>query len=120
MMAELFSIKFVDKHAAGMIYRKLVDSAESIGIIAHGLEVFKTDSKKIRKNLKIFLVLDDNKSKNLPAILKALRASLETHPLYNFLNFDYTAFPLSQTQWNFASYDDENYQRNFIRKRDKG
>lgn len=119
-MAELFSIKYGDKHAAAMVYRCIIESAEELGVIAHGLEVIKTDSKKLRKNLKILLVLQDEKSKNLPAVLKAIQYSLEDHPLYESLNFDYTAFPLSQTQWNFASYDDENYQKNFTRKRTKG
>ena len=119
-MAELFSIKYADKHAAALVYKQVVLTAAEIGVMAHGLEVIKTDSKKLRKNLKILLVLDDLKAKNLPSVLKALQYSLREHPLYDHLNFDYTAFPLSQTQWNFASYDDENYQKNFIRKRVKG
>lgn len=119
-MAELFSIKYADKHAAALLYKQLALTAPEIGVIAHGLEVVKTDSKKLRKNLRILLVLEDSKAKNLPTVLRALQNSLKTHPLYDHLNFDYTAFPMSQTQWNFASYDDEHYQANFIRKRVKG
>ncbi len=119
-MAQLFSIKYGDRHAAAMVYHKLTEISDDIGVIAHGLEIVKTDSKKLRKNLKILLVLEKGKSENLPAVLRAVQHSLEGHPLYEYLNFDYTAFPLSQTQWNFASYDDENYQNNFIRKRAKG
>jgi hypothetical protein len=119
-VAQLFSIKYGDRHAAALVYRKLSESAKEIGVIAHGLEIIKTDSKKLRKNLKILLVLEKEKSGNLPAVLRAIQHSLDEHPLYEHLNFDYTAFPLSQTQWNFASYDDENYQTNFIRKRAKG
>jgi len=119
-MARLFSIKYGDRHAAAMVYHKLTETADEIGVVAHGLEIIKTDSKKLRKNLKILLVLEEKNSENLPAVLRALQHSLEEHPLYEYLNFDYTAFPLSQTQWNFASYDDENYQKNFIRKRSKG
>jgi len=119
-MSQLFSVKYGDRHAAAMIYRELSESAADIGVVAHGLEIIKTDSKKLRKNLKILLVLEKNRAGNLPTVLRALQHSLEDHPLYEHLNFDYTAFPLSQTQWNFASYDDENYQKNFIRKRAKG
>ena len=119
-MSQLFSIKYGDRHAAALVYRQIVDNMADVGVIAHGLEIIKTDSKKLRKNLKILLVLEEKKAENLPAVLKAIQHSLEEHPLYEHLNFDYTAFPLSQTQWNFASYDDENYQKNFVRKRAKG
>jgi len=119
-MAQLFSVKYGDRHAAAMIYHQLTKTSSEVGVIAHGLEIIKTDSKKLRKNLKILMVLEKDKAGNLPAVLRVLQHSLEEHPLYEHLNFDYTAFPLSQTQWNFASYDDENYQKNFIRKRAKG
>lgn len=119
-MAQLFSVKYGDKHAAALVYRQIVKNADKLGIISYGLEIIKTDSRKIRKNLKILLVLEKQQSANLPAVLKGIQNTLIEHPLYEHLNFDYTAFPLSQTQWNFASYDDEIFQKNFIRKRLKG
>jgi len=118
--AELFSIRYADKHAGALMYRRLLEVEEEVGLLAQGLEKVKTDSKKTRTSVKLLLVLSDDKKDNLPAILNAVQNSLEDHPLYRYLNFDYTAIPLSQTQWNFASYDDENYQKIFIRKRQRG
>jgi len=120
MSAELFSIKYADKHAAAMVYRKISELKKELGIIAYGLEKFKTKSRRSRSNLKINVVLSEEKSKDLPSILKLVHNSLIGHPLYPYLSLDYTAFPMSQTEWNFDSYDDPNYQKIFIRKREVG
>lgn len=123
MKAELFSIKYADKHAAAMVYRKIAEVADKtseLGIIAYGLEKFRTKSRRSRNHLKISLVLDKEHSKDLPSILKIIHGLLSGHPLYPYLSLDYTAVPMSKTEWNFDSYDDPNYQKIFIRKREKG
>jgi len=117
MKAELFSIKYTDRDAAALIYKKIMENSEDLGIIAHGLERYQTKSRRTRFNLKINLVLDRIKAEDLPSILKALQCSLEDHSLYPYLSFNYTAVPSSKTTWNFDSYDDVNYQKIFIRKR---
>jgi hypothetical protein len=119
MKAELFSIKYADKHAAAMVYRKIVELQESLDIVAFGLEKFRTKSRRSFNNLKINLVLPKDQAKDLPSILKGVHNSLIDHPLYPYLSFDYTAVPISQKEWNFDSYDDSNYQKVFIRKREK-
>jgi len=118
--AELFAIKYTDKHAAAMMYRKIVELKKKLGVVACGLERFKTKSRRNRNNLKISLVIDESQAKNLPSLLKVVQSALAEHPLYPYLSFDYTAFPMSQTEWNFDSYDDPNYQKIFIRKRERG
>jgi len=118
MTAELFSIKYADKHAAAIAYRKIVELQETLGIIAYGLEKFRTKSRRTHNHLKISLVLSEERAEDLPSILKVVHDSLVEHPLYSYLSFDYIAIPMSQTEWNFDSYDDPHYQKIFIRKRE--
>ena len=118
MKAELFSIKYADKHAAAIVYGKIKELGEELGIVAYGLEKYKTKSRRNRSNFKIMVVLLGDKSKDLPSILKVIHVSLQDHPLFNYLSFDYTAVPMSQTSWNFGSYNDPNYQKIFIQKRE--
>ena len=118
MKAELFSVKYADKHAAAIVYGKIKELGEDLGIIAYGLEKFKTKSRRSRSNFKITVVLSLDRAKDLPSILKVIHTSLHEHPLFNYLSFDYTAVPMSQTSWNFGSYSDLNYQKIFIRKRE--
>jgi hypothetical protein len=120
MNAELFSIKYADKHAAAIVYRKIVEKADQLGIVAYGLERYKTSSRRTRSNLKISLVLEGEQAKNLPSVLALVHNMISEHPLYAYLSLDYTAVPTSQTKWNFESYDDPKYQEIFIRKREKG
>jgi len=120
MKAELFSIKYADKHAAAIVYGKIKELGQELGIIAYGLEKFKTKSRRSRSNFKITVVLTIDKAKDLPSILKVIHTSLQDHPLFNYLTLDYTAVPMSQTSWNFGSYKDPNYQKIFIRKRENG
>ena len=118
MKAELFSVNYADKPAAAMVYGKIKELGENLGVIASGLEKFKTKSRRNRSNLKISLVLTMDKAKDLPSILKVIHSSLQDHPLFGYLSLDYTAVQMSQTSWNFDSYDDPNYQKIFIRKRE--
>jgi len=120
MTAELFSIKYADKHTAAMVYSHIPSTAKELGIIAYGLERFRTKSRRTRNHLKLNLVLSKDNADNLPSILKLLHGMLQEHPLYPYLSFDYTAVSLSQTEWNFDSYNDPNYQKIFIRKRENG
>ena len=119
MSAELFSIKYADKHAAAIVYKKIVEKSEQLGIVAYGLERYKTSSRRARSNFKIHLVLEGENAKNLPSILKTAHNMISEHPLYAYLSLDYTAVPTSQVKWNF-NYDDPKYQEIFIRKREKG
>ncbi len=123
MSAEIFSIKYADKHAAAMVYRKITEVADDtpeLGIIAYGLERFKTKSRRSRSHLKISLVLAEKQAKDLPRVLRMIHNMMTDHPLYGQLALDYTAVPMSQTEWSFDSYDDPNYQKIFIRKREIG
>ena len=120
MNAELFSIKYADKHAAAIIFGKLKELGPDLGIMACGLEKYKTKSRRSRSNFKINVAILKEKSKDLPSILKVIHTSLQNHALFEYLSLDYTAVPLSQTAWNFDSYDDPNYQKIFIRKRENG
>lgn len=120
MKAELFSIKYADKHAAAMVYGKITEVADEFGIIAYGLERFRTKSRRSPGQLKISLVMAEKDANNLPSLLKLVHNMLSDHPLYPYLSLDYTAVPLSQKEWNFESYDDPNYQKIFIRKREIG
>lgn len=120
MKAEIFTIKYVDKHAAAIVFKKILQVAEDLDIIACGLERGHSRSRRVRNFLKINLVLNHDKAKNLPSILKVVHNSLQDHPLYPYLSFDYTAVPTSQTEWNFNSYEDPVYQKIFIQKRTKG
>lgn len=118
MKAELFSIKYADKHAAAMVYGKIKELGDDLGIVAYGLEKFKTKSRRNHSNFKISLVVTKDKAKDLPSILKVIHTALHEHPLFEYLSLDYTAVPMSQTAWNFDSYNDSNYQKIFIRKRE--
>ena len=57
MKAELFSVKYADKDAAAMVYKKITEVAEELDIIAYGLERFKTKSRRSRSNFKLHLVV---------------------------------------------------------------
>lgn len=120
MTAELYTIKYGDKDAAKLVYRQMVTNSKDLGFVACGLESYRTNSRRARKHLKITVALSKDIAPNLPSILKAVENSLQEHPLYPYLSFDSTATPLSQIRWNFDSYDDPNYQKIFIRKRQKG
>jgi len=120
MKAEIFAVKYADKHAAALIYQKILQLAEELKVIACGLERSHSRSRRSRTFLKINVVLDYDKAKDLPAILKVVHDSLKEHPLFSHLSFDYIATPMSQTEWNFDSYNDPNYQRIFIQKRTRG
>jgi hypothetical protein len=120
MKAEIFTIKYADKHAAAIVYQKVSQLQDDIGIIACGLERSHSRSRRIRTYLKLNIVLENERAKDLPSILKVVHNSLVEHPLYSYLSFDYIAIPTSQTEWNFHSYDDPNWQKIFIQKRTKG
>ncbi len=116
MSARLYSIKYADKHAAAMVYKKIAEIGSELGIIAHGLERYRTKSRRSYNHLKITLALKGD-AQDLPSKLKILQRSLESHNLYPYLSFDFCVVPISRTEWNFDSYDDPNYQKIFIRKR---
>jgi hypothetical protein len=120
MKVELFEVKYADRDAAKLVYREIVKSHEELGIAGYGLESYRTKSKRSRNRLKIIVAVCKNNAQNLPAILKTAQSLLVKHPLYAHLSFDSIATPLSQTKWNFDSYDDPNYQKIFIQKREKG
>lgn len=117
MKAEIFTIKYIDKHAAAIVFNKITQLADDLNIIACGLERSRSRSRRTRTFLKINLVLNNDKAKNLPSILKVVHDAIKDHPLFNYLSLDYTAQPTSQTEWNFDSYNDPNYQKIFIQKR---
>lgn len=120
MKAEIFSVKYADKDAAAIVYKKITEVAADMGIIAYGLESYKTTSRRSRTNFRLNLVLNKEDAMNLPSILKVIHNLLSDHPLFPHLILNYTAVPISQKKWNFGSYDDPNYQKIFIRKREKG
>lgn len=120
MSAELYTIKYGDRDAAKLVYREMVSNSKDLGFVACGLESYRTSSRRARKHLKITVAISKEKAQNLPSILKAVEKSLKDHPLYSYLSFDSTATPLSQIKWNFDSYDEPNYQKIFIRKRQRG
>jgi len=117
MSALLYSIKYADKHAAAMVYKKIAEIGPDLGIIAHGLERYRTKSRRSHNHLKITLALSKDDAQDLPSKLKILHSSLEGHKLYSYLSFDFCVVPISCTKWNFDSYDDPHYQKIFIRKR---
>lgn len=114
---EIYSIFYADKDAAKLIYREIVKNAHELGIVAHGLETYKTPSRRSRSHVKLFIVLSKDNSPNLTSILKGVQHSLVSHRLYEYISFNYTAKPISKTLWDFDSYDEKNYQDIFIRKR---
>lgn len=125
MKAEIFTIKYADKATAAIVFKKIIeleneDIISDLGIVACGLERNNSRSRRVRAFLKINIVLTKEKSQNLPSILKVIHNSLKEHSLFDYLSFDYTAVPTSQTEWNFDSYDDPDYQKIFIQKRTKG
>jgi hypothetical protein len=120
MKVELFEIKFMDRDTAKLMYREIAKTRDELDIVGCGLESYKTRSRHARNRLKIILAVSKDKAQDLPSILKTAQISLAEHPLYPYLSFDSISTPLSQTKWNFDSYDDPNYQKIFIRKRQKG
>jgi hypothetical protein len=120
MNAELFLVKYADKHAAAIVFGKLKELGPDLGVLACGLEKYKTKSRRSRSSFKISVAISKEKAKDMPSILKILHSSLQNHPLFDYLSLDYTAVPLSKTAWNFDSYDDPKYQKIFIRKRENG
>lgn len=119
-MAEIYAIHYPDRDAAKLVYRQIGRMEDELGIIAHGLETYKVHSKRARNRLKIIIALDESKSQDLPSMLKLVENNLKEHPLYSYLSFDNTAYPLSQIKWNFDSYDDSKYQKIFMQKRERG
>jgi len=117
MSARLYSIKYADKHAAAMVYKKIAEIGKDLGIVAHGLERYRTKSRRSHNHLKITIALSKDDAQDLPGKLRILHTALQEHRLYPYLSFDFCVVPVSQTEWNFDSYDDPNYQKIFIRKR---
>lgn len=127
MKSEIFTIKYVDKATAAIVFKKINELelenekiTSDLGILAYGIERNRSSSRRTRTFLKLSIVLAKEKAQNLPSILKVIHDSLRDHPLFPYLSLDYTAVPMSQTEWNFDSYDDPNYQKIFIQKRTKG
>lgn len=119
-MIGLYAVHYPDKDAAKLIYRELYKLREELGIVSMALETYLTRSKRAKSRLKIIVALEKELGQNLPSILKCAEKSLYQHPLYGYLSFDNTVRPLSHIKWNFDSYDDENYQKVFIKRRTKG
>jgi len=117
MKAQLFAVKYPDKHAAALIYKELRESGEDLGILACGLEKYKTKSKRIRNRFKLILAVDVEYAQDLPGLLKIIQSHLRGHKLYDYISFDFCVTPISKTEWNFDSYEDPNYQNILIRKR---
>lgn len=115
MDSELFSIKYVDKHSAALIYKQMASHSQEIGLTSLGIETYH--NKSGRSNLKIILSLPKDLASRLPAILNSMKELLREHPLFLYLSFDFNITPISQISWNFDSYDNENWQQVFIRKR---
>lgn len=115
--ADLFVVRYGDKHAAAMIYREILNQADELGITAVGFEKSKSKSKRARTYYKLYLAVNKPLSSNLPSLLRGLQQALKEHPLYQYLSFEYYVVPLTQTDWNFDSYDDPDYQKIFKRKR---
>ncbi len=116
LSSELYSIKYADKHAAAMVFRCLLENAKDLGLTSVGLESFK--AKNNRTAFKIIIALPKELSSRIPAILSSVKETMREHPLFPHLSFDFHIIPITnQVNWNFDSYDDPNYQRIFIRKR---
>lgn len=115
--SDLFLVRYGDKHAAAMIYREVLKQGDDLGVSAVGLEKQKTKSKRARTCYKLYLAVTKPLSSNLPSLLNGLQQSLKSHPLYHVISFEYYVIPLTQTEWSFDCYDDEDYQKVFIRKR---
>lgn len=124
MKAEIFVLKYADKATAAIVFKKIKDLEQEdenivsdLGILACSLERIRSTSKRARSLIRINVVLTKEKSQNLPTILKGIHSTLQDHPLFNYLSFDYTACAMTSTEWNFNSYDDPKYQKIFIQKR---
>ena len=117
MDSRLFSIKYADKHAAALVFKQLQEVGSELGVTACGLEKCKTGSRRIRTHFRIILSVKKEYAFDLPSKLKIIQRTLKDHPLYSYLSFDYCVVPISQTEWNFDSYEDPNYQAVFVRKR---
>jgi len=117
---ELYAVHYPDKDAAKLIYRELFKLREDLGIASLALENYLTRSRRAKSRMKIIVALDAKQGQNLPSILKCAEQALREHPLCSFLSFDNTVRPISQIKHNFDSYDDENYQTVFIKRRTKG
>lgn len=119
-MIELYAVHYPDKDAAKLIYRELFKLREELGIVSLALETYLTRSRRAKSRLKIIAALEKEQGQNLPSMLKCAEKVLYQHPLYNHLSFDNTVRPISHIKWNFDSYDDETYQKVFIKKRTRG
>lgn len=116
LSSELYSVKYSDKHTAAMVFKSLLENASELGLTSVGLESFK--AKNNRTALKIIIALPKEFSSRIPAILSSVKETMREHPLFPHLSFDFHIVPITnQVNWNFDSYDDPNYQRIFIRKR---
>lgn len=117
MLGTLFSITYEDKHAAALVFKKMKDSYQELGIVSLGLEKNQTKSKRTRSHLRLLVGLSAEISPNLPSILRSVQNSLKDHPLHPHLSFDFHISPISNDNWNFDSYDNVDYQKIFISKR---
>lgn len=116
MEAELFSVRYTDKHTAALVFQTIKKSYKELGIISVGLERYKSLSVK-SNYLKIIIAVDSSTSATIQGILSSIKESLRDHALFSVLSFDYNVIPLTKVCWNFQSYDDPNFQKIFIRKR---
>jgi hypothetical protein len=117
MESQLFSIKYPDKHAAALIFLKIKEAGDALGVTSCGMEKLRTRSNRVRSQLRIIVAVRKQVAQDLPGQLKIVQNSLKNHRLYPHLSFDFCITPISQTKWSFDSYDDPNYQDILIRKR---
>jgi hypothetical protein len=117
MDAEIYSIRYDDRAAAALVFKRLCETSEALGLITLGMERAPVRSRRVKNMLRIVAVLPKDKAMNLPSVLRGVKESLREHPLYPHLSFDFCVTPLSHANWDFDSYDDPNYQEVFIRKR---
>ena len=120
MNIELYTVHYPDRDTAKLMYRQMLEYGKELGVLSCALETYLTRSKRTRNKMKIIIAVAAEKAQDLPSMLKCVEQTLKEHPLYAYLSFESTATPLSQIQWNLNVYNDDNFQKIFKRKREKG
>ena len=117
MIADLFWVKYEDKHAAALVFKKIQENAKELGVACIGLEKVNSKSRRVRSTFRILIGVTKEKSQDLPGLLRIVKNSLQDHPLFAYMSFDFHVIPVLSQNWNLDSYDDSDYQKIFINKR---
>lgn len=117
MIADLFWVKYEDKHAAALVFKKIQEGAKELGVACIGLEKVNSKSRRLRSTFRILIGVIKEKSQDLPGLLRIVKNSLSDHPLFQYMSFDFHVIPVLSQNWDLDSYDNPEYQKIFINKR---